>query len=293
MILSLVHDYVKWKQPKNLEELQKAFPRNSSFGPIVISSHFVEDINHPYVQKKQEEMNMGKDKRFFFDHPIQLGGRDIVVTNQFGVDTNLAQFAVNFGQLAGSIGYKLYRVEKSAGNSSYWYVNTGQHSVRSHRAWKNCLRYGFIAGGQDDDPNLGRSSAGQLRSIPLGAIVFAYVNGAGYVGCGVVTQQALPIQKFIALHLEEQLSIGQDVPDWEALSHEIKSQGADDQGYQFKPEREFAIGVDWLPECNHPEGILQQHSGRGTAHSFNSSDRLDALKREFGIIDEKDDIADN
>ena len=303
MVLSLVQHRFKKKQHSTLSDLQGDFPHNSHTNrKFTTFRHFVQDREHENVQANWAEIQNKERKggkkpqaRFFFDEPIQLGdGTVAVVTNQLGYRKSLSSCAKCFAaHVRDILGYKIFSADEMANSPLYFYVNIGRAQVRPHRDWRTCRKYGFLSGGQDEDPDAPRSSAKQLKSIPLGAVVFAYVNNLGYVGCGVVTQQALPIRKFIAPHLTEQRSMDLDAPDWEVLSREIESQGPDGQGYQFKPEREFAIGVDWLPERDHPEGILKEYHGRGTAHSLDPSDRLDALKREFGIVDEQDDTVDN
>ena len=304
MVLSLVQHCFEKKQHFTLSDLQGDFPHNSrTTRKFTTFQHFVQDREHEDVranwadiQNKERKGRKKPKKRFFFDSPIHLGdGTVAVVTNQLGYGGELLPacakcFAAHVRDV---LGYKIFSADEMANSPLYFYVNIGRAQVRPHRDWRTCRKYGFLSGGQDEDPDAPRSSAKQLKSIPLGAVVFAYVNNLGYVGCGVVTQQALPIRKFIAPHLDKQQSVVPGAPDWEALSREIKSQGADDQGYQFKPEREFAIGVDWLPERDHPEGILKKHHGRGTAHPLYPSDKLDALKRKFGIVDEQDDTVDN
>ena len=162
---------------------------------------------------------------------------------------------------------------------SYYYVNTGHNINCPHRAWEKCRDYGFMSAGQDENPNDSKSSVRQLRNIPLGAVVFAYRDGFGYVGCGVVTATAMPLRDFIKPKLEAQPSPA--LPDWSALAEDVAPHD------NFDPDKEFAIGVDWLPD-RELKGVHQQHHGRGTAHTI-SGDRLTDLKREFRIVDESDD----
>ena len=289
-ILLMVRHYAKANKCQNVEQLRQAFPNSLRPGMLVVAS-----VDDKIVREDERKYPSPADSRFFRreKQKIRLENDVVVVCGEWGAqkgeEDNFNKFKIHASQL----GYKIYCVDKITTQLSFWYVNVGHVINCPHRAWEKCRQYGFMSCGQDNDINASRSSVKQLQNIPLGAIVFAYRDSFGYVGCGVVTQTAIPIREFIAPHLEERPNMDRDDPDWEALSREIESQFLDDQGHQFKPEKEFAIGVDWLSGRDHSEGILKKHHGRGTAHSLDPSDRLDALKREFGIVDEKDDTVDN
>ena len=289
-ILLMVRHYAKTNKCQNVEQLRQAFPNSLRPGMLVVAS-----VDDKIIREDERKYPSPADSRFFRyeQQKIRLENDVVVVCGEWGArkgeEDNFNKFKIHASQL----GYKIYCVDKITTQLSFWYVNVGHVINCPHRAWEKCRQYGFMSCGQDKDINASRSSVKQLQNIPLGAIVFAYRDSFGYVGCGVVTQTAIPIREFISPHLEEQPSMDPDDPDWEALSREIESQVPDDQGHKFKPEKEFAIGVDWLPGRDHSDGILMKHHGRGTAHSLDPSDRLDALKREFGIVDEQDDTVDN
>ena len=289
-ILLMVRHYAKANKCQNVEQLRQAFPDSLRPGMLVVAS-----VDDKIVREDERKYPSPADSRFFRyeQQKIRLENDVVVVCGEWGAqkgeEDNFNKFKIHASQL----GYKIYCVDKITTQLSFWYVNVGHVINCPHRAWEKCRQYGFMSCGQDNDINASRSSVKQLQNIPLGAIVFAYRDSFGYVGCGVVTQTAIPIREFIAPHLEERPNMDTDDSDWEALSREIESQAPDDQGHQFKPEKEFAIGVDWLPGRDHSKGILKEHHGRGTAHSLDSLDRLDALKRAFGIVDEKDDTVDN
>ena len=276
MVLSLVRDYAASQQIQTLKQLQSAFPHKGEEGPFAQFSCFVESISHKKVQKNLSDVESKKDnKRFFLndEQRIILGdGTIAVVTRQLGA--GFPDYFNNFKRQARKLGYNIYGVSDSAVYSPYWYVNTGEREARPHRVWGNCRHYKFIAGGQDNDPDLPHSTASQLKKIPLGAIVFAYRSSFGYLGCGVVTQEATPIMGFFVDNVTNTLG--------ETINVARVRDG-------FIPEKEFAIGVDWLSDKSSQPGILKRDAYPKTASPIINNERLHKLKRAFGVVDENHD----
>ena len=69
------------------------------------------------------------------------------------------------------------RVSKVAGtwNGQDFYVSLGEGG---HRDWDDCVKYGFVSGGQ------GRWYSQTLQMLFPGARIFAYIPQIGYVGVG-------------------------------------------------------------------------------------------------------------
>lgn len=65
--------------------------------------------------------------------------------------------------------------------SGLWYANVGEGP---NRAWEDMRRYGFLAAGG------GRTYSGPLFKLDVGATVYAYQSGRGYVGVGRVVAPA-------------------------------------------------------------------------------------------------------
>lgn len=72
-------------------------------------------------------------------------------------------------------------------NGQDFYVAIGESE---HRTWEDCVRYGFVSGGQ------GRWYNRPLEKLFVGARVFACVPGKGYVGYGEVTAPAMRVRDF-------------------------------------------------------------------------------------------------
>ena len=271
-ILSLVHHYVNMDKFQSLDEFPRSFVRMHR-----PSFNIIRDLNDSKVQKNPARYFTKEEEK------IHLGdGSVAVVVKGWGARGTWKDRFKAFRGCAEEQGYKIYPVDKEQKTSPYWVVNTGHHNKCPHRAWENCKNYGFISGGQDDAPALSNSTASQLQRIPLGAVVFAYRSESGYVGCGVVVQKAKLIRTFIKNSREGQHGIRS--PIWSVLADEIDHGGID-------PDREFAIGVDWLPGRERPQGVLgdREHARPKAVQTIRPSQALDNLKREFRIADEGDD----
>lgn len=77
-----------------------------------------------------------------------------------------------------------HRSTKAAWNGSDWYVAFGMEN--STRSWADAREYGFVSAGG------GEWYSRSLRKLPIGARIFVYIPGCGYVGVGTVTGPALP-----------------------------------------------------------------------------------------------------
>ncbi len=76
------------------------------------------------------------------------------------------------------------------------FVNIGEDPPRpkpnwvSRRQWKACVEYDFISAGQ------GLIYNQPLLNLEVDDIIAAFITGRGYVGIGIVTEEAVPIKDF-------------------------------------------------------------------------------------------------
>ena len=259
MILSLVRHYAMVSgTPQNLKELQDAFPKECAWCHEVALSI--------------EDDRVEKSGNYLSDEEAQIAlpdGTIAVVCGEWGATGDARRPFLEFKRRALGLGYEIRRDRSTVMNDvPYWAVNVGERRHRPHRDWDNCRQYGFLSGGQDDAP------AKYLGQIPRGAIVFAYISGFGYVGCGKVMDEATTIGEFLIGENFKPLS---DVLD-AATPHD-----------DHDPEKEFAIRVKWLgtPRARE-QGVLSKYSYPRTASPIQDAERLRALKSEFGIADEND-----
>ncbi len=108
--------------------------------------------------------------------------------------------------------------------TGFYYVNAGHDP--EVRDWEDMRRYGFIAAGY------GRVYSSRLNQLSPGDPVFVYQKGAGYIGYGIVRNEAVMAKGFVT---------GDDRPLSEI---ELRSPGilhdAED------PEMaDYVVGVDW------------------------------------------------
>lgn len=118
--------------------------------------------------------------------------------------------------------------------SGYWFVNIGEgDGPENTRSWSDCRRYGFVSAGG----KVGR----QLRRLSVGDRVFAYRNGHGYVGAGVVTHTRTPWEKF---HSPSEKRLLVELP-LECLREVNVS----------NPDREHCVGISWVRTVELDEAI--------------------------------------
>ena len=169
MVLSLVQDFSRRNTINTLEALREAFPDNCVHGTMPIAVALDDESD---------------ESRYMTNRPIELGENrmPIVVRGTWG--ENNAYFG-RFVDRAMEFGYQII-VNRRA---DYWHFNVGDQET-TRRFWSDCVKYGFMSGGQDV-PTV--RAVKRLRpKIPI----FAYRNGVGYVGLGVVMEEPQPIREF-------------------------------------------------------------------------------------------------
>jgi hypothetical protein len=143
------------------------------------------------------------------------------------------------------------RSGKEAWNGRDWYVSLG---VDEHRTWEDCQRYGFVSAGG------GRWYSHTLQLLTLGARIFVCVPRTGYVGVGVVKENAVPVRDFKVLDEGIEKSI-LDMP----LKAPNVGQFADD------PDKsEYMVRVEWVKTVQ----IEQAFWEKGMFASGNSACKL-------------------
>lgn len=115
-----------------------------------------------------------------------------------------------------------------------WFVNVGMEDPAERpfdavgrgniRHWDNCVSYGYIAAGGSP------RHSDALRKLQPGAHVVAYQKGEGYLGYGVVTQPAEPIQRF-------------RVEGTRTLAETLKQ--TDHNESRSDDRWEYAVGISW------------------------------------------------
>ena len=143
-------------------------------------------------------------------------------------------------------------------------MNVGDDGSRS---WEDGRQYGFLAAGG------GARYSDQLKKLEVGAQVFAYQKGLGYVGVGTVTKPAV-LAKDFKVNGQPLLNLPLQQPN---LGHD-----RDDSG-----EAEHLVGIAWketvpLAEAKTFPGIF---ANQNIVCKLRHQPTLQFLKREFSIRD--------
>ncbi len=150
--------------------------------------------------------------------------------------------------------------------NALYYVNVGEGD---HRNWDDCLKFGFLAAGQNWE-KWGR----KLYTLKEGDIVAAYLKNFGFVGVGRITQGAcaaldfrykgkpLPVKSLVQPRLLE-------------VEKEIK-------------DEEHLIAVEWIKAVKRDDAKWKKGESLFTtplviASLENQPDTVTFLEKEFGV----------
>lgn len=161
-------------------------------------------------------------------------------------------------------------IEERTGSSrrppwrGYWFVNVGEGDARN---WDDCRKYGFLSAGG------GNWYSEPLKKLSVGAQIFAYMKGLGYVGFGLVTAEAVMIRDFT---VGENGTALLDMP----LKAPHPDRDRDD------PELcEWVIRVDWRKTFSRESAqwFTGAFANQNIACKLRHSETVDFLERNFGV----------
>jgi hypothetical protein len=161
--------------------------------------------------------------------------------------------------------------------SGMWFVNVGMDSwdvpardKAGHgysRHWENCIRYGYVAAGG------GSRYSDALRRLSMGDQILAYQKGLGYVGYGIITRLATPLQDFV-------------LPDGSSLE---KSINPEEPNAGVPVERwEYAVGVQWKTHFNlaNAKTFKGAFANQNVVCKLSDEETVKFLRKAFDIPDE-------
>lgn len=151
-------------------------------------------------------------------------------------------------------------------NGQDFYVTLGEDERRS---WEACKRYGYVSGGG------GRWYSRTLGKLFVGARVFVYIPGSGYVGAGTVTSEKQPIAS-VTVNVD-----GTDIPLLQAPGMPPGAGTAHDD-----PElSEYVVRVEWLATRPVSGAIWEKgmFANQNTVCELRSRFTLDRLLDGFGL----------
>lgn len=111
-----------------------------------------------------------------------------------------------------------------------YYFNVDE---RHERSWADCKKYGFLSAGG------GKVFGRQIQSFYEGDVVLAYVGGKGYVGVGVITEQAVKEKDFRIN--------GKKLSELKLNSKRII--GVINKNSSDSETAEYLVKVDWKATC--------------------------------------------
>ena len=208
----LVNNYAIIKDVRSIEELQLAFPDtiNPDYGVVrdmEDTRKQLEDPGFHYFMEKGEE--------------IRLRDGSTACVCSHWEQNSIEKFCLQAKHNHYHLLHEMSGDFLPKNNKPHWHVNVGKDGKTARSRWKHCHEHGFLAG-----TRRGPGSHG-INHVPVGAIVFAYIAGQGYVGVGEVTMAAESTVK------------GFDPEGTDAVSPGLW------QKSRLFGRHEYAIGVKW------------------------------------------------
>jgi hypothetical protein len=151
-------------------------------------------------------------------------------------------------------------------NGNDFYVAFGEDQ---HRNWQDAIKFGFVSAGG------GTHYSGRLRNLFVGARIFAYIPGRGYVGVGVVTGGVLSLNEF---RVERN---GEEVPLLEAgVNGKYLAEYADNPDMS-----EYFVPVQWTTTVPVEKAFREPglYANQGIVTKMKSQTTLTALKKRFSL----------
>lgn len=156
--------------------------------------------------------------------------------------------------------------KKEPWNGRDFYVSLGESE---HRFWQDCVRYGFIAGGQ------GRWYSRTLGMLFPDARVFVCIPGTGYVGVGTVKEEVQRVRD-VTVEID-----GKTVPLLDApLMAPKMDENADD------PDKsEYVVRVEWIKTLPKDKAIWEtgMFANQNTVCRLRNRFTLERLLEHFDL----------
>ncbi len=151
--------------------------------------------------------------------------------------------------------------------SGYWYVNIGANDNEDMhcRNWEDNVKYGYISAGQ------GPKYSKQLTKLKENDKIFAYRNGRGYVGYGIVLSPSIMIKNF-------------EIEGIPLLNHELKAEDAG-RNHDDPEMSEWVVKIKWIKTFPLDEAIYKQgiFANPNIVCKLKDQDTLNILKKSFEI----------
>jgi hypothetical protein len=156
-------------------------------------------------------------------------------------------------------------------NGRDWYVSFGEEPQGRH--WDEARKYGFVSAGG------GAWFSRTMRSLPVGARVFAHIPQVGYVGVGTVTGEATRFDDAVVQVDGQQQKLPELLP---ADRYHHTAADAEDTA-------EYVVPVAWISTRPREKAVRQKgmFANQNSACKLRNRFTLDILYSAFGL-DEAD-----
>lgn len=192
--------------------------------------------------------------------------------------TSEGLWAIDHHTLASEPAKSVESAESDEGDvwQGFWFVNVGESewfdddgAWVSNRNWEDCRKYGFLAAGY------GSQYSAPLRKLEIGAKVFAYMKGRGYVGYGVVTKPASVARDFVPAGATQSLL---SLP---LVGKHLQHDKDDDE------QAEWVVGIRWHTTFDRDEAktFSGAFAGRLIVCKLRHSATVEYLRKEFKVAD--------
>ncbi|MFS0786638.1 DUF91 domain-containing protein [Shouchella sp. 1P09AA] len=138
-----------------------------------------------------------------------------------------------------------------------------------NRSWEDARTYGFVSAGGN------RRYYSTLGRLFVGARVFAYMPGAGYMGVGTVTETVKPL-KDVTFYID-----GEECSIWDLdLQAKEITYGADDPD-----ECEYIVKIDWTATVPVEKAYKEKglKANQNIAFKLNSQFTIDKVTKFFNL----------
>jgi hypothetical protein len=277
-IVAQALDYISWVAELPDSEVRDRIARNSGLS-------FNEAYQKQYGARNPPEQLNTDQRILIVATDVDEATTRIVqhLTGRYGVDinvVNLSYFSVGEQELLARTwvvdpAELLERVDSRTPDpiamgadrawTGLWHVNLGVAPGEGvQRNWEDPRRYGFVSAGH------GPKWRDEISRLAIGDRIYAYLNGAGYVGGGEVRSTAERADNFIPPGFDKPL---RELP----LESQSWFLDGDD------PElAEYMVGVKWSGAVEPSEGLRASPAIRGTVRKIWSADLGDRLRAAFG-----------
>jgi len=148
--------------------------------------------------------------------------------------------------------------------SDYYFVNTGISHDPKWRKWDNNIEYNYISAGNDI------RYIDRIRTLKRGDKIFAFITKKGYVGYGIVEEEAVLVKKYF-IDKRNKIKMIDNLPK-EHKWKEEKDPNVD----------EWIVRVNWKKTVKENEAKLFKGYVNNVCR-LPDDETLKKLKEEFGI----------